>query len=227
MTSKYAKRVRRLLRKNYPVPAQILSEVSVAKLTQGVRYSKRLKELIRMYDARPSRMRVDFWVKHQVAIEVHGEQHEQEVRFSNDIEDTEVELIRRKGLDLVKQEALNEAGIPLVIVWYYEIKDLTAEQLKKKIMAAQAQAEARKVDRISEAPKQSSRLRTSRRKLSGPRGASKMGNRGFGPRVEGDGQGSRRLAGSTLARKPLSRRNRSVPSKLSRDWKRHKEERED
>ena len=100
MVSKYAKKVRRLLRSIYPTPQPILKEVSVGKFSHDIKLSKKLKDLITLYDARLGRMKVDYWVKHQVAVEVHGEQHEKEVRFSNDIEDLAAELERRKGMSL-------------------------------------------------------------------------------------------------------------------------------
>ena len=213
MTSKYAKEVRRLLRIIYPAPQRIISEVSIGSLTKDILFSKSLKDLMKLYEARIGRMRLDFWVKYQVAIEVHGEQHEQEIKFSNDIEDTAAELERRKGLDLVKQEALKQAGIPIVIVWYYEIKDLTAEILKEKIVAAQAIAKEATPKYLK---KQDDKSRIKISSLGGPRltSSSKLSTNLGGNKRE------RRLLNGQPLRKP-----KKGESKLSRDWKQYKDRR--
>jgi hypothetical protein len=231
MTSKYAKKVRRLLRKIYPVPQPILKEVSLGEFSKDIAFSKRTKELINLYDARLGRMRVDYWVKHQVAVEVHGEQHEREIKFSNDIEDTAAELERRKGLDLVKQEVLREAGIPIVIVWYYEIADLTVATLKEKINAAQSVAEATTPKRLRRGADGKPTPRVSG--LGAPRRtwAAKRPTRLGGNKRERTGsertmeprkirKGSKPLAGSTI------RRPDKGDSKLSRDWKQYKKSRD-
>ena len=206
MMSKYAKKVRRLLRKIYPTPQPIIKEVSLGQFSKDIVLSKRTQELIRLYEARLGRMKVDFWVKHQVAVEVHGEQHEQEICFSNEIEDLAAELQRRKGLDLVKQEVLKEAGIPVVIVWYYEIKDLTAAQLKEKIVAAQVVADATK-------PKRHTTKTTPK--------ISSLGH----PRKSWTPKRPTRLGGKKLESRRTIQNAPKGGSKLSRDWKQHKKRR--
>ena len=141
MVSKYAKAVRKLLRKVYPIPRRIIKEFPLGDIAKSIILSKSTEDLIVKYDARINRMRIDFYIKGQVAIEVHGEQHEKEVRFSNEILDTKLELQRRIGLDRIKQEIIKASGIPYLCIWYYEIKDLTPKILKEKICAAQAVAD--------------------------------------------------------------------------------------
>lgn len=232
MTSKYAKKVRRLLRTIYPTPQPILKEVSLGQFSKDIALSKSTKALIKMYDAKLGRMRVDYWVKHQIAVEVHGEQHEREVRFSNDIEDTAAELERRKGLDLVKQEVLKESGIPILIVWYYEIASLNVDILKHKIEAAQRVAEStnpkyiRRDASVRPTPKISS-LGNLRRSWT-PKHSTRLGGN---KRDAGDKQraverrkkrkDSKPLAGSTI------RRPDGADSKLSRDWKHYKKRQEE
>ena len=203
MVSKYAKKVRRLLRTIYPTPQPILKEVSLGQFSKDIVLTKRTQSLIKLYEARLGRMKVDFWVKHQVAIEVHGEQHEQEICFSNEIEDLAAELQRRKGLDLVKQEVLKEAGVAIVIVWYYEIKDLTAAILKEKIIAAQKIADATKPKRcvVKDTPKISS-----------------LGH----PRKSWTPKRPTRLGGNKLEGKRTIQKPPKGSSKLSRDWEQYK-----
>ena len=85
------------------------------------------------------KMRVDLYVKGQVAIEVHCEQHVKAIKFSNEILDPEEELRRRRQLDQVKDMALAEAGIPLVTIWYTELNDgqLTELVLRDRIRIIQ------------------------------------------------------------------------------------------
>jgi len=232
MTSKYAKKVRRLLRKIYPTPQPILKEVSLGDFSKDIALSKRTQELIKLYDARLGRMRVDFWVKHQIAVEVHGEQHEHEVRFSNDIEDTAAELERRKGLDLVKQEVLKESGIPILIIWYYEIADLDVGVLRSKIEAAQLVAEStnpkyiRRESSVRPTPKVSSLGGT--RRFGTPKRSTRLGGN---KRELTDKQRAVERRKIRKGSKPLGgapiRRPDGASGKLSRDWEQYKKRRKE
>lgn len=195
--------------------------------SKDIALSKCTKQLIKLYDARLGRMRVDFWVKHQIAVEVHGEQHEHEVRFSNDIEDTAAELERRKGLDLVKQKVLKESGIPILIVWYYEIADLSVSILRSKIAAAQDVADhtnpkyIRRETSIRPTPKISSLGGT--RRLWHPKTTTRLGKH---QQEFGDKQYTLERRKKRKDNKPLGssiiRRPDGASSKLSRDWKQYK-----
>ena len=231
MNSKYARKVRRLLRKAYPIPQPIKAEVSLGYFSKDILLSKRTQELISLYDARLGRMKVDFWVKHQVAVEVHGEQHEQTIRFSNDIEDLEADLARRKGLDMVKQEVLKESGIPILIIWYYEIAELTVEELKNKIAAAQDMAQAT-TPRLQRATGSTHAPKISR--------LSKASSKEYRERSAGDNKYNwkrwksatdlRNLKGNkgrkSLVGRPLPKDDRGT-SKLSKDWQQYKDRRKD
>jgi len=137
MDSKYLTKVLRLLRKIYP--GQVWKETNLQNLVQGTNFSIELKRLIVLCGADLRKMRVDLYVKGQVAIEVHGEQHVKAIKFSNEILDPEEELRRRRQLDQVKDMALAEAGIPLVTIWYTELNDgqLTEAILRDRIRMIQ------------------------------------------------------------------------------------------
>jgi DNA-binding protein YbaB len=137
MDSKYLTKVLRLLRKIYP--GQVWKETNLQNLVQGTNFSPELKRLISLCGADLRKMHVDLYVKGQVAIEVHGEQHAKAIKFSNEILDPEAELLRRQQLDQVKDMALAEAGVPLVTVWYSELKDgqFTEEILRDRIRIIQ------------------------------------------------------------------------------------------
>lgn len=98
---------------------------------------ERATDLMRQAHCKLSQLRVDIYVVGQVAIEVHGEQHEEAIQFSNEIEDPEAELERRKLMDELKQVALKAAGIPSIIVWYKGIEKVTPELLEAAIHTAQ------------------------------------------------------------------------------------------
>ena len=232
MTSKYAKKVQRLLRKIYPVPQRIIKEASLGEFSKDISLSKKTKGLIKMYEARLGRMKVDFWVKHQVAIEVHGEQHEQEIKFSNDIEDTAAELQRRKGLDLVKQEVLKESGVPIVIVWYYEIKDLDAAGLKEKIQAAQQVADIAtpryiRRSKCGQPTPRVSSLGAPRRTWEAKRSTRLGIHRQGSLNKPGDVVYSKKRKGNKSLASSTIRKASKGDSKLSRDWKQYKKRQEE
>ena len=137
MDSKYLKKVMRLVRKIYP--GIIWKETNLQNLVDGTNFSPALKRLMALCHADLRKMRVDIYVKGQVAIEVHGEQHDKPIKFSNEILDPEAELLRRQQLDRVKDNVLAEAGIPLVTVWYSELNDglLTEDVLRNRIRLIQ------------------------------------------------------------------------------------------
>lgn len=134
MESKYLIRVMTLLREIYK--GKIEREVSLSKLVENVCLTNELNLLLNAYNVNLNKLRVDIYVKGQVAIEVHGEQHVKPVRFSNEEEDLEEALKRRKILDHIKQESLNQAGIPFICVWYDEIDNLTKADLENRINIA-------------------------------------------------------------------------------------------
>jgi len=139
MDSKHLIKVLKLLRQIYP--SQIWKETNLHNLVAGTVFSPALKFLISECGADIKRMRVDLYVKGQIAIEVHGEQHYEAVRFSNEIRDPEEELIKRQKFDEVKFRALAEAGIPLVTICYSELNgQLTVDILRDRIRIMQEQA---------------------------------------------------------------------------------------
>lgn len=137
MDSKYLTKVLRLLRKIYP--GQVWKETNLQNLVQGTNFSPELKRLIVSCAADLKKMRVDLYVKGQVAVEVNGEQHDKAIKFSNEILDPEEEFLRRRQLDQVKDMALAEAGVPLVTIWYTELNSgqLTEEVLRNRIRLIQ------------------------------------------------------------------------------------------
>ena len=136
MDSKHLIKVLRLLREIYP--SAVWKETNLHNLVAGTIFSPGLQFLISECGADIRRMRVDLYVKGQIAIEVHGEQHYEAVRFSNEIRDPEEELIKRQKYDEVKFRALAEAGIPLVTICYSELNgQLTVDILRDRIRIAQ------------------------------------------------------------------------------------------
>jgi hypothetical protein len=145
MESKYLLKVLKLVKVIYPTI--IWKETNLNNLVAGTTFSPALRALISECGADLRKMRVDLYVKGQIAIEVHGEQHLKAIRFSNDIEDPEEELIKRQKYDEVKLRALAEAGIPLVTIWYSELDgQLTEAVLRDRIRIAQ--------DTANQVPKQ-------------------------------------------------------------------------
>jgi hypothetical protein len=136
MDSKHLIKVLKLVRLIYPTV--IWKETNLNNLVAGSIFSTHLKSLIAECGADLRKMRVDLYVKGQIAIEVHGEQHERPIKFSNQIVDPEEELIKRQKYDEVKQRALAEAGVPLVTIWYSELDgQLTESILRDRIRLAQ------------------------------------------------------------------------------------------
>lgn len=135
MDSKHLIKVLKLLKEVYP--GQVWKETNLHNLVEGTRFSIELESLIGEADTDLRKMRVDLYVKGQIAIEVHGEQHNQPVKFANSILDPEEELRRRRLLDEVKRKSLAEAGVPFVVIWYQELESLTVDKLREKIAAAQ------------------------------------------------------------------------------------------
>lgn len=145
--SKHLLKVIRVLNKIYPFGAW--KETNLHNLVQDVTLSSELqdriqeasREIRKSSTALLRRMRVDLYVPGQVAIEVHGEQHDRPVRFSNEILDPASELARRQLYDEIKARALQEAGVPFVTLWYHELDDLTVDDLSGRIAAAQSSAQ--------------------------------------------------------------------------------------
>ena len=136
MDSKYLLKVLKLVKLIYPTV--IWKETNLNNLVAGTIFSANLRSLISECGADLKKMRVDLYVKGQIAIEVHGEQHFKAVKFSNQILDPEEELIKRQKYDEVKLRALAEAGIPLVTIWYSELDgQLTEAILRDRIQIAQ------------------------------------------------------------------------------------------
>ena len=157
MDSKHLTKVLKLVRLIYPTT--IWKETNLFNLVDGTIFSANLRALIKECGADLKRMRVDLYVKGQIAIEVHGEQHEKPVKFSNEILDPEEELAKRKLFDEVKFRALAEAGIPLVTIWFSELNgQLTEAILRDRIQLMQEQAN--KVPKQKRASVKSPKFRT-------------------------------------------------------------------
>lgn len=136
MSSKLLMKVYRLLKTIYPVG--IWKETNLYSLVDGTNFSRDLKALIARSGADLKRMHVDLYVKGQIAIEVHGEQHLMPIKFSNEIIDPEAELEKRRQYDEVKRRALLEAGIPFIAIWFHEVGDgFTMTLLRARIAVAQ------------------------------------------------------------------------------------------
>lgn len=140
MSSKYHKQVLRIVKKIYPINL-ICEEQNLGELCKNLEIPDYFDEIIKSNNTSLSSLRIDIYVKGQVAIEVHGEQHFIPVAFSNQILDPEAELARRQELDAIKQTALKLSGIPSVVIIYNEIKDLTPGKLKARICEAQLSAD--------------------------------------------------------------------------------------
>lgn len=156
--SRYLEAVLALAKTLYP-GAAIRLEQNLAELVGGAKMPEWLASACAAANTSLSRMRVDIYVPGQVAIEVHGEQHEEPVRFANSILDVEAELARRKKMDAIKQEALRAAGVPTVVVWHDECAALDADGLAAKIAAASAAAEEVPVQRVRPAAAPDARTR--------------------------------------------------------------------
>ena len=135
--SNYLLRVLRLTKRIYN--SGVHRESVVGSLCRDVELSEGLHEDLRAANINLNRLRIDIYVKHQVAIEVQGEQHVKAIRFSNSQLHPEEHLERQKLRDEMKQRALREAGIPLVCIWYDEVNELNQDILVAKIAAAQAE----------------------------------------------------------------------------------------
>ena len=139
MDSKHLIKVLKLVKLIYPTV--IWKETNLNNLVAGTIFSSSLRSLIHEAGADLRKMRVDLYVKGQVAIEVHGEQHAYAVKFSNKILDPEEEFIKRQRYDEIKLRALAEAGIPLVTIWFSELDgQLTEAILRDRIRLAQDMA---------------------------------------------------------------------------------------
>lgn len=132
----YSQVVLALLKKIY-ASTRIQKEVQVASISDNFELSEKLNLWISQHNNSYRKLRIDFYIKGHVAVEVQGEQHDKEVRFSNDILDTKEKLEWQQTLDNVKREALTCCGIPLICIWYDEIQDLTKQQIMDKILNAQ------------------------------------------------------------------------------------------
>ena len=102
--SRHLLKVFKLISQIYPM--QAWKEANLHNLVKGVQLSPELLDRIQGCNARLNRMRVDLYVPGQVAIEVHGGQHDRPVRFSNEIVDPDEELLRRRDFDEIKARAL-------------------------------------------------------------------------------------------------------------------------
>ena len=148
--SKYAKIVYKLLQYAYP-GNRIKKEVPVAKFVKGYMLPESIENKMMLESANLNRMRIDFVVA-GICFEVQGEQHEKEIKFSNEILDTAEALRRRKALDTIKQDVLASVGVPLCCIWYNEIKELTIERLREKINACELVAQENTKQKAKKAP---------------------------------------------------------------------------
>lgn len=198
MSSKYEHKVLKLLKKRFK--AQVIHrEHPLGDIAKAVQLPRELELDIDIAQANLNQMRLDFYVKGKLAVEVQGEQHELAVKFSNETTDPKAELERRKELDDIKRRVMLAAGIPLVCIWYNEVDELNELKLARKIGAAEKLVEEvvpeyKRIDRV-------------------PRGRKLGSFRRWAPA---------RISNRTRAARP---ENENGESKLSRAWKRHKQSR--
>lgn len=136
MASSYHTAVLKLLKLAYPA-AIIKEEQNLYELTKNGHLPDFLDDMIKAAKCSLSQMRVDIYIDGIGAFEVHGEQHYQEVKFSNQIEDAKKELLRRQVMDKIKQTALYFSNIPSIIINYKEIDSLTVDEIKRRVYNAQ------------------------------------------------------------------------------------------
>lgn len=139
-SSRYLTRVLRIVKRAFP-EAAVRKEQNLFELIKTTHISEELKTLCQQAKTNFSLLRVDLYLVGQCAIEVHGEQHVQTIRFSNEILDLEAELKRRQLLDDIKQRALKAAGIPTIVIWFHEIDTLTTEELRCRVALAISEAQ--------------------------------------------------------------------------------------
>lgn len=132
MASKYHTQVLNLLKKTYP-GCVFKEEQNLYELVKNYNIPDNLQLIAKQCKTSLSQLRIDIWIDGMCAVEVHGEQHYQPVKFSNSIEDAEQELARRTTLDYLKQAVLKACGIATIVIKYDEIADLTHDDIKDKI----------------------------------------------------------------------------------------------
>lgn len=130
--SRYASKIVDLARNLFP-DRRIILEQSLAKFLKKKPLLPDLQERCKRYNVTASMLRIDIYIDKLCAIEVHGEQHCQTVRFSNDILDLNAALERRKILDSIKQDILKHLEIPLVVIWFDQINNLCTSKLNELI----------------------------------------------------------------------------------------------
>lgn len=135
MASKYHTTILKLVKEIYP-QGNVREEQNLFELVKNYNIPDFIQDEIDAARTSLSQLRIDIYIVGQCAIEVHGEQHYQPIQFSNEIEDPEKELKRRKSLDNIKQSVLYHCGIPSLVLSYKDIKDITLEILEEKITNA-------------------------------------------------------------------------------------------
>lgn len=127
MASRYHKAVRRIVSRVYP-DREIRDEQNLWEVIKAVMPPRQKKSYNRLF--------IDIYLPEEnLAIEVHGEQHEKPIQFAKEL-DAEEALTRRKHLDFVKSDALQQAGVATVIIWHGDIEGLTSKELKRRIFIA-------------------------------------------------------------------------------------------
>lgn len=138
MVSNYLQQVLKVVKEVYP-GTRIRLEQNLVELTKNYELPEWVTQYLNLHNISLNKLRCDIYIEGQVVIEVHGEQHDRPIKFSNEILDPEEALKHRKTLDYIKQTVLRHAGVPSIIIWYNEIDTLDKADLRRRIyMAMQA-----------------------------------------------------------------------------------------